>query len=340
MPGGMMGSGMPGGMMGSGMPGGMMGSGMPGGMMGFGGGVRGGTGYGEGGVEGDFTVPVQFVKATYERTTEDRTGGNQYYIRDLVTKGTIVGANGAAANLDQVYNFKSRYRDVLTSGLVKEYSIARADKPGAYISLPLIELGNGPRRIGSTWSTNAPIMLEWATLDAPPMVNAENTLEGLEWQDGYKTARIKQTYKGKANIPIFGGAGKMNGADVVMTRTIWFGLSVGKVVRMETTTEVKGEAPQDVLSAMVPQAGMSGGGMMSGMGGGAGMMGRAGGMLGGGPTDDGDMGAMGSGGFPGGPGFGGMQMGTEPVLRRAKFKSTTIVSLAKPTKPAKKVAGR
>ena len=349
--GGMMGSSGPrgggGGMMGSSGQrggGGMMGGGMMGGGM-------GGAAFGGGGqnfqASGPFTIEVQTVTAKYERSTEDRLTDSKYFIRDLVSDGTITTGSGASARLEDVFNFKSRYRTLSTSGLTLEYGMASGERPGAYVALPIVDLGGERRTIGSTWVSRTPILLEWATLDAPPSVRATNTLESLEWQDGYQTARIKQTFDGRSDVPIYGGAGKMASAKVKMTRIIWFGFKAGKVVRSETTMEVEGDADASILAAMVPGAGIAGG---SGRGGG--MMG--GGMMGGGMMGGGMMGGMGGGSMMGGEdegttmggsgfgaGFGafGGQGQQQPEAKvPAKFKSFTVVTLDKPAvKPAKVV---
>jgi hypothetical protein len=326
---------------GYGGPGGYPGAGGRGGFGGPGG------GYGLGAMQtGPFTVPVQTVRANFERTTEDALGGGAYFLRDKVLDGVIIGGNGAAARLEDVYNFKSRYRTVLTSGLVKEYGVANAARPGAYVALAIPNLGGGRRRVGQTWKVQTPVQLEWATLDKPTMVFATNSLEGLEWQNGYQTARIKQTYNGKADIPIYGGAGRMRQANVQLDRTIWFSYKAGKIIRMETDVTVEGPAPATVLSAMVPSAGV-GGGMMGG-GGFGGPGGDDGGMTfpaafggGGGPGGlrGGPGGMMGApGGMMGGPGgmmgggggFGGLQQQQEEQRVPAKFHSHTVVSLIIP----------
>jgi len=348
-PRGGMGSSGPRGMGSSGPRGGagMMGGGMMGGgMMGGAGGAAFGRDNGNFQASGPFTLPVQTVTAKYERSTEDRVTQSAYFTRDLVTEGTITAGNGASARLEDVFSFKSRYRTLSTSGKTLEYGVASADRPGAYVALPVIDLGGQKVRVGQPWQSRTPVLLEWATLDAPPTVVANNVLESLEWQDGYQTARIKQTFEGRVSMPIYGGAAKMDGAKVKMTRMIWFGFKAGKVVRTETTVEVDGDAPASVIASMVPGAGVSGGaGLMGGMGGmGGGMMGggkSAGGMGGG----DEDMPSMGGSGFGSGMGsFGnafGMQGETQEESKvPAKFKSFTVVTLdkpaAKPTKTAKK----
>lgn len=348
-PRGGMGSSGPRGMGSSGPRGGagMMGGGMMGGgMMGGAGGAAFGRDNGNFQASGPFTLPVQTVTAKYERSTEDRVTQSAYFTRDLVTEGTITAGNGASARLEDVFSFKSRYRTLSTSGKTLEYGVASADRPGAYVALPVIDLGGQKVRVGQPWQSRTPVLLEWATLDAPPTVVANNVLESLEWQDGYQTARIKQTFEGRVSMPIYGGAAKMDGAKVKMTRMIWFGFKAGKVVRTETTVEVDGDAPASVIASMVPGAGVSGGaGLMGGMGGmGGGMMGggkSAGGMGGG----DEDMPSMGGSGFGSGMGsFGnafGMQGETQAESKvPAKFKSFTVVTLDKPaaapTKTVKK----
>ena len=340
-PRGGMGSSGPRGMGSSGPRGGagMMGGGMMGGgMMGGAGGAAFGRDNGNFQASGPFTLPVQTVTAKYERSTEDRVTQSAYFTRDLVTEGTITAGNGASARLEDVFSFKSRYRTLSTSGKTLEYGVASADRPGAYVALPVIDLGGQRVRVGQPWQSRTPVLLEWATLDAPPTVVANNVLESLEWQDGYQTARIKQTFEGRVSMPIYGGAAKMDGAKVKMTRMIWFGFKAGKVVRTETTVEVDGDAPASVIASMVPGAGVSGGaglmGGMGGMGGGAGMMGG-----------DDDMPSMGGSGFGSGMGsFGnafGMQGETQEESKvPAKFKSFTVVTLDKPapapTKTVKK----
>ena len=324
-PRGGMGSSGPRGMGSSGPRGGagMMGGGMMGGgMMGGAGGAAFGRDNGNFQASGPFTLPVQTVTAKYERSTEDRITQSAYFTRDLVTEGTITAGNGASARLEDVFSFKSRYRTLSTSGKTLEYGVASADRPGAYVALPVIDLGGQRVRVGQPWQSRTPILLEWATLDAPPTVVANNVLESLEWQDGYQTARIKQTFEGRVSMPIYGGAAKMDGAKVKMTRMIWFGFKAGKVVRTETTVEVDGDAPASVIASMVPGAGVSGG---------AGLMGGMGGMMGG----DDDMPSMGGSGFGSGMGsFGnafGMQGETQQESKvPAKFKSFTVVTLDKP----------
>ncbi len=333
--GGMMsGSGPGGGMRGMGGGGGgmMSGSGPGGGMRGgYGGGYGGGSGPGTGysaQPSGPYLLPVQDVRAVYERSTEDFVGGSQYFLRDKVTDGTIIGGNGTAALLNQIYDFKSRYRTVTTSGKVVANGVASAARPGAYVALPIPNIGGGKRRINQTWKSQTPILLEWASLDQPAFVNADNRLVGLEWQDNYQTARIEQTYNGKASLPLFGGVGKMQDANVKMTRTIWFAYKAGKVVRTETTLEVDGQAPSDILSAMVPGANLGNAGVGGGVGGSGGYGAYGGGAAFGG---DGADGAGFGGGMPSGVGggLGGMQQQAEAPKVPAKFISVTTVTLKK-----------
>lgn len=313
---------------------------------GFGGPGIGGQGFGGPGggfgaqPTGPFTLPVQDVRADYERTIEDYAGDSLFFVRDKVTDGTFISGNGAAALLTLVYDFKSRYRTVRSDGFVTDKGIASAARPGAYVALAIPNLGGGRRQIGQTWRTMTPVLLEWATMDSPPYVMAENRLVGLEWQDGYQTARVLQTFRGKADIPIFGGAGTMSGATVKMDRVIWFAYNAGKIVRTETTVEVEGNAPSDILGAMVPGAGAGGG---LGFGGPGGAGGIGGGRLGSGgygfPGAGGDEGGM-SLGSPGGAqgGLGGVTQRQEAPKVPAKFRSVTTVKLAPPAAKSIKIA--
>jgi hypothetical protein len=296
----------------------------------------GGGGYPGGGMPGsgdgtDFNpiVPVQNVRATFERSTEDTAGSGAYFIRDKVLRGIIIGGNGSAARLEEVYDFKSRYRTVASSGSL--LSTSTASRPGAYVALLLPNLGGGNRRAGEKWRTRTPIQLEWATLDSPPMVYADNELEGLEWQDGYQTARVRQKFDGQVNMPIYGGAGTMKNAKVSMDRTIWFGYKTGKIIRMVTKVTVEGDAPQSIVSQMAPSAGSfsQGGGAGFPGGGPAGFPGGGAGF----PGAGGDEGLLGNPGAPSGGGFGALlnPQGTEEAKVPAKFQSTITVTLYKPS---------
>lgn len=303
----------------------------------FGGGIpddgSGGGGFGRFGAPGGnyspdqygpFTVMVQNVRAKFERTTEDNLGNGAFFVRDKALKGVIISGNGSAAHLEDVYNFKSRYRTVLTSGDITNYGVANAAHPGAYIALLIPNLGSGSRRIGQSWRVRTPVSLEWATLDKPPYVFATNTLESLEWQNGFQTARIKQSFSGKADMPIYGGAGVMKQASVQMDRTIWFAYKSGKLIRMETDVTVEGPAPAAVLSAMVPSAGING----TGGPGGFGDMGDGMGM----PSLGSFQPPPGFGGLTPNGGFGGLQQQnqTEPPKAPAKFHAHSVVTLDLP----------
>lgn len=296
------------------------GSGPPGGYRGGAtGGFSGGGQYTPQPQSGPTITLVQNVRANYERTTEDNLGNDLYFVRDRVIDGTIVGGNGSAARLEDVYDFKSRYRTIVTSGFVKDNGVASAARPGAYVALAIPNLGNGRRRVGQRWTSLSPVLLEWATLDKAPVISASNVLENLEWQDGYRTARIKQTFDGTTDMPIFGGAGKIRSAHVKMERTIWFGYTVGKIIRMETNVDVDGSAPSDILSAMVPSAGVGGGAGLGGGVPGEGGQGFPGQKGSGGPGADG----------PGGGSFGALQQTQAAPRVPAKFRSVTTVQLVK-----------
>ncbi|MBC8103281.1 MAG: hypothetical protein H7Z41_11895 [Cytophagales bacterium] len=298
---------------------------------GQGGNYGGGGGYG--GEESQFNPIslVQNVRATFERSTEDRVGGSAFFIRDKVLRGIIIGGNNTAERLENVYDFKSRYRTVDTAGRV--LSAGAASRPGAYVALLLPNLGGGSRRTGQTWRTRTPIQLEWATLDAPPTVTADNTLEGLEWQDGYQTARVRQKFDGQVNMPIYGGAGIMKNAKVTMDRTIWFGYKQGKIIRMLTTVTVEGDAPQSIVSQMAPGAASGGGGPVGGGRGGF----PGGGYPGGGyPGGGGEEGLLGVPGQSSNGGFGALQapQQVEEAKVPAKFQSVTTITLYRPAKGA------
>ncbi|MBC8139024.1 MAG: hypothetical protein H8F28_24380, partial [Fibrella sp.] len=123
------------------------GFGGPGGRPGFGGGGPNGGAYTPPQrPTGPVVLPVQNVTANYERTVEDANGKNgPFLLRDKALDGVIIAGNGAAARLEDIYAFKSRYRTVQSRGFVQEFAPASQSQPGAYVALPIIDL-RVPRR--------------------------------------------------------------------------------------------------------------------------------------------------------------------------------------------------
>jgi hypothetical protein len=183
------------------------------------------------------------------------------------------------------------------------------------LELPL--LPNSPVAIGTSWSTPR------QRLDIPgvppalqPRVTLTNKLVDLEWEDGYPTAKIHQTYDG-SNLPseIQFGPIPVTSPQVKFERDIYFAYNAGRLIRTTRTITITGRTTVQTDTAQPgPGAGYNGApGMMGGGAGMAGMMGggKAGmmgpGMMSGGGSGMGGM--MQGRGMAGGSGMGGMMQG-------------------------------
>jgi hypothetical protein len=168
------------------------------------------------------------------------------------------------------------------------------------LELPL--LPNAAVAIGQTWVT------PHQRLDVPgvppalqPRVPLTNKLVDLEWDNGYPTAKVHQSYEGGSPLPgeIQFGSIPVTSPQIKFERDIYFAYNAGRLVRTVRTITITGRT---TAQTQQPQpgagtTGLVGGGSMSSMKG----PGMPGGMMAGGP-------GMGRGSFSGGPGMpGGMK---------------------------------
>ncbi len=258
-------------------------------------------------------------------------------VRNKLTELSIL-QNGAETTLDPGQLSNSVYQELASTGKAF-FEIGTAAGLAEFMSLGLpvnntLELPELPTarvQIGDTWQT------EGQHIDIPgmpqalqPRVKIENRLVDLEWQDGYPTARIHQTYKGTpAGVKVvqFGPA-EVTAPVLSFDRDIYVAYNSGVLVKTTRALTVSGRTTFTTGSASSGMGGMSGGpGGYPGGPGGMGMpgmagMGRAGGggdsmgspgMAGkgrmggvsGGPGGGGYPGSPGAGGYPGSPGAGG-----------------------------------
>lgn len=173
------------------------------------------------------------------------------------------------------------------------------------LELPLLPLQS--ITVGSTWVTPS------ERLDIPglppemqPRASLKNKFEGLEWEGGFKTAKVHQEVTAKLPMITF-GAIEVMAPEVKYERDIYVAYTSGTLVKTTRTITITGKT---LSTAGAPaESGMGGGGsgMGSMMGMPPGMGGRGGGSMGGAPQM-GSMPPMGGrgGGSMGGRGGGSM----------------------------------
>jgi hypothetical protein len=225
-------------------------------------------------------------------------------------------------------------------------------------TLDLPVLPSQPVSVGSTWTQTEHIDVPGTPAASRPAVSIANKFEDLEWDNGYPTAKIKQTLEGTAPIPVQFGPVEVTGPKISFERDIYLAYRSGRLIRTVETLTVSGEttAILEQPSTGVPRAGAAGalagpvgpppasgpgrfgrGGLMAGRpgaGGAGGMVGQTGGRRFGMGAAGGGPGAMGrplAGGTTGGAaGARGTVGGNLPVGESAHpvvLKSTMVTTL-------------
>jgi len=215
----------------------------------------------------------------------------------------------------------------------------------ATLELPI--LPKNAVSVGDTWSTqHVSLEIPGTAPENQPKVTVESKLEGIEWEGGYPTAKIHQTYDSskagglKAKSIIFGTT-EVDSPSIKMDQDIYIAYRSGTLVKVVRNLEVVGKTTSEIAggggapgigaggtSAMGSGSGgmmqqMMGGGKMGGPAGLAGMgaggtgssgmmqrmMGGRGGSASGGMMQQMMGGRGGVGGKGRGAGPGGMQLG-------------------------------
>ncbi len=184
---------------------------------------------------------------------------------------------------------------------------------GASLNLPT--LPQAPVEVGQSWiSPRQLLLIPGLVLSIPHPVTLKSKLVDLEWQNGYPTAKIEQTFdlaNGGLKIPkyLMVGSIPIQSANLVLHRDIYFAYTAGRVVCIVEHLIVKGQTTVNPASYTASSSNTGYGG--------AGPMGPAGpqGMMGGRPGGFGGRKGMMPGGMsgPGGPsGYGGAPGGPPP----------------------------
>jgi hypothetical protein len=256
-------------------------------------------------------------------------------VRNKLTKLSLV-QNGQQINVDPRQLSVSMYQELDPLGQVHyetgentgllEFTALGLPVDNA-LELPLLPYTRVS--IGDTWRTSG------QRIDVPglppalqPRVTLDNKFEGLEWEGGRPTAKIRQTYQGPLGSTIQFGPIEVTSPTVTYDRVIYIAYKSGTLVKTVRTLTVTGRTsdPLTSLQAATPAGGMAAGpfpggrfpgrmgmggappGMM--MPGGPGMMGGGPpGMMGGGAGGYRGMRGMGGGGMRG---FGGNRYGGGP----------------------------
>jgi hypothetical protein len=194
-------------------------------------------------------VSIETSDVRFQRSVEDATGGQDFLIRDLVFPDGFITNHGTQSLIQSSYLLKSGYRTVNDSGQV--ISEETPFSPGDHFSLPLPEFPARRVSIGDSWQTHVQTSLTWASVK-PTVLTGTAKLEGFEWQNGYPTAKITETYDGQADFYIDARAASapVTATAVHLTRTIWFAYNSKRLIRMQTQMTAEANLTTEQAAAL------------------------------------------------------------------------------------------
>lgn len=260
---------------------------------------------------------------------EDVYGDGSAIVRNKLQE-LVVRQNGQETTYPSDQLPKSLYQQLNQYGDVMYQNDTASFDQFAQMGIPVdatIDLPKLPReavKVGDTWQAGEERLdIPGTAPDKQPVVSLSSTLEGVEWEGGYPTAKIHQSFDStrgglKAKSIIF-GTYEITNPTIKYDRDIYLAYRSGTLVKVIRKLEVTGKTAQAVSGAAPgmgyggammgtgipggpmggPMGPMSGGGKMGNMSMGAGGMGSPYGRGGGyGPP-------AGSGGYGGYPGSGG-----------------------------------
>lgn len=258
------------------------------------------------------------LKAVYVDHTMNTSSGGPALVRKRFTEGWTRLGTGKPANVSGV-------GDLVTLVVNPNAVMQPKHKGDKQIELGelTMELPDRELRLGDTWSGDLWLLPDPSS-HKREKVKAQSKLDGFQWFNGHKVARIASTYSrkdAKFAVQFKDYPGEVT-ADYKGTRLSYFDWQAGRFIGLEDTIDLDYEVPVTSLSTLV--AGAAGMGMPGAMGpdgmpmGGPGMPGMPG-MPMGGPGMPGMPGMPGApgmappgGAFPGAPGMGAPGMSGMP----------------------------
>jgi hypothetical protein len=255
----------------------------------------------------DSSQNVETADIRFARSIEDATGG-EYLVRDLVYEDGIITEHGTQAPVQSLFTLKSRYRTVNRFGqvLVEETPFSTGD----HFGFPIPEVKDQRITVGDSWEAQIEASVTWANLK-PTELAGNARLDSFEWQDGYPTAKVIETYDGPGQFYADArGTVTFQADNIHLVRTYWFAYNSKRLVRVHTEMTIDGNVDPSIVTAFGTGASGSGTGPSQ-------VQNPFGGIDG-----TGDNNPMGGG--PGGNGAGGTQKTTVPIKLQVIDDSTLV----------------
>jgi hypothetical protein len=181
--------------------------------------------------------------------------GDTFIIRQRANKQQVLAYNQPVYTLGEEM-FRAVLQFVTPLGNVIYQNVDTTNDPYVFRVMVLPVLPELRVKPGDTWTSWAHILLPDMPVERARKVLAQNRLEGVEWEGGYPTVKIRQTYEGTLSGTLEFSNYVLQNPKVKLDRTLWFAFNAGRLVRSETTVEIEGQVPTGVQPARL--AGMGG----------------------------------------------------------------------------------
>lgn len=180
--------------------------------------------------------------------------GETFIIRQRANKQQVLAYNQPVYTLGEEM-FRAVLQFVTPLGNVVYQNVDTTNDPYVFRVMVLPILPELRVKVGDTWPTRAPILLPDMPIERAPRVTVQNRLEGVEWEGGYPTVKIRQTFEGTVSGTLEFSSFALQDAKVKMERTLWFAFNAGRLVRSEATIEIEGQVPTGVSPTRLAGAG-------------------------------------------------------------------------------------
>lgn len=181
--------------------------------------------------------------------------GNDFIIRQRANKQNVLAYNQPVYTLGEEM-FRAVFQFITPLGNVTYQNVDTTNDPYVFRVMVLPILPELRVKPGDTWSSWAHILLPDMPVERARKVLAQSKLEGVEWEGGYPTVRVSQTYEGTLSGTLEFSNYVLENPKVKLNRTLWFAFNAGRLVRSETTVEIEGQVPTGAAPARL--AGMGG----------------------------------------------------------------------------------
>ncbi len=171
--------------------------------------------------------------------------GDTFIIRQRANKQQVLAYNQPVYTLGEEM-FRAVLQFVTPLGNVIYQNVDTTNDPYVFRVMVLPVLPELRVKPGDTWTSFAHILLPDMPVERARKVLAQNKLEGVEWEGGYPTVKIRQTYEGTLTGTLEFSNYVLQNPKVKLDRTLWFAFNAGRLVRSETTVEIEGQVPTGV----------------------------------------------------------------------------------------------